>query len=108
MTIDLVRKFLLEYLPADAQNPVNDVFNSLKGNPIEILTNGLVFNQMKYFKEAGKPLAIAATNGFLTGFALGYAMTKYPEIQKMLEVYISTAEKDRGENVINFLAKKGT
>lgn len=106
MNIDLARRFVLEYLPKDAQAPVNEVFNVMKENPVMILNNGILFNQMEYFKGDNKTQAVAAANGFLSGFALAYCL-KFPDIERMLQGYVDAASKSRGENVINFLSKKG-
>lgn len=106
MDIEIARKFLLNYLPSDAQSPVNDVFNSMKESPLTILNNGLLFNHMTYFKSENKPVAIAAVNGIITGFALSHCL-RFPEFSKILEEFSEAMSKSKGENVISFLEKKG-
>lgn len=46
VNIELARKYLNEYLPKDAQIPVNDVLDVVKNNPMLVLHNGLVHNHM--------------------------------------------------------------
>lgn len=105
MDLELARRFLLEFLPSDGQIPINDVIQTLKVNPGLILNNGLLFNHLNYFKCDNKQIAVAAANGVLCGIALAYG-TKFPEVSKMMEDYLETAQKSRGENVVNFLQKK--
>lgn len=105
MNLDLARRFCLDYLPPEAQAPVNEIFNQMRETPTMILANGIVFTQMSYFKNPDKILAVAATNCFLTGFALAYCM-QFPEMADMIRGYIDAASKQRGENVVNFLANK--
>lgn len=106
MDLDLARRFMLEYLPAEAQIEVDEIWRQMKSCPHMLLHNGVLFNRMQYLSQPDKKLAIAMTNGMLTGFVLAYSL-KFPEVATMLEHYLDHAAKERGENVVNFLAKKG-
>lgn len=107
MDIELARKFILEFIPPGDQLPMNHVFEEMQRNPLMILNNGLLFTQFNYFKRDDKKLAVAAANGVVLGFALAYCM-QYPEVVRMINSYLDEASKSRGENVVNFLHKKGS
>lgn len=107
MNFPLLKNFMLEFLPDDAQLVLNEVLNALEEQPLILLNNSLLWNHTRYFKGDDKKLAICAANGMVLGFALAYAVHKYPAIEKELEAYIADSAKRRGENVVNFLQKKG-
>lgn len=106
INIDLARKFFLEYLPPDAQVPVNDVFIQLKTQPLHVLNNGTIIGQMSYLKNVDPIPRVAFANGYLTGFAMAISM-QYPEVEQMMQNYLENEARARGNNVIGFLAKKG-
>lgn len=106
MDLDLARKFLLEFLPPDAQVPVNDVFNELKTKPLSILQNGTLIGFTSYFQHESQLARASYINGFLTGFALAHCMEKHPEVAQMINHYLEHTKKAKGENVVSFLARK--
>lgn len=109
MNIKLLRQFIMEYLPEDpeAQFVLNDVFNELERNPTFILNNALLWNHFKYFKDSDRTKSVCAANGVVLGFALAYSVYKYPELEKDITAYLEASAKRRGENVVNFLQRKG-
>lgn len=107
MNADLAKAFLLEFLPPEAQIPVAEVFSMIRENPSQVLSHGFIYTQLHYLKSDNKPLAVACANGVITGFALASCM-RYPEVERMMSEYLAIRSKERGENVVNFLAKKGT
>lgn len=110
MNIALLKKFMLEFIPDDAQAQfvINDIFNTLEKEPALVLNNSLMWTHMNYFKSPNRHMSVCAANGMILGFALSYALYKYPHLEKELEQYIVANGKVRGENVINFLQKKGS
>lgn len=105
MDLDLVKQFLLNYLPEDAHINVHQVMMQIKEHPLQILSTGSLYNELKYLKSGDRNLAISNCSGILTGFALAYS-TRSTEFCNVIKQYIDTAAKARGENVVSFLGEK--
>jgi hypothetical protein len=108
VNIKLLKNFMLEFLPDDAQLILNEVLNSVEEKPMMVLNNGLIWTHFQYFKNDNKALAIAAANGVVLGFALAYSAHKHPEVEVELAEYLRVCGLRKGENVVNFLQKKGS
>lgn len=106
MDLELARKFILELLPPEAHIPIDDVFKAISQNPLLILNNSILHNQINYFKSPEKATSIAAANGVICGFALSQSM-KNPEVCKMIKEYLEQAARSKGENVVSLIQRKG-
>lgn len=105
MNIDLARRFMLQYVPADGQSQVNDIWNFMKTNPEQLLQNAIVFVQMEFIRSNEPKVSQAAASAFTAGFALAYCL-KFPEVERLLTEACERHEKALGANVENFLAHK--
>lgn len=106
VNLELLRKFVMQFIPEGEQAMAQSSFESIKNNPI-VAVNTAVFFQQQYLSHSDDNLATMAINGVLTGIALCYGQERHPEIQKFLENYLEAAARQRGENVIGFYQKKG-
>jgi hypothetical protein len=105
--IELVRKFMLEYVPTDAQIPVNDLFQGLSRDVPATTYGALMYNRATYLHEGvAKDVQVALVNGMVAGVALAHGIDD-EGVQRMIKGYLDSASKSRGENVVKFLERKG-
>lgn len=103
--LELAKKFMLEFLPPEAQVPVMDIFTCLGQNPTEILQNGLLYTRMSHSHNPDRKFAVCAIDSFCAGFSLGYTL-HVPECSQMLKHYLEHREKEKGGNVVTLVNKR--
>lgn len=103
--IDLARRYMLFYLPADGQACVNDVWNFMKTNPMDLLQNALLNTQLSAIKSDTPGISAAAAQGVVTGFALAYCLSRDGFRDVLLKV-VEDGERIKGEHVIDFTSRR--
>lgn len=107
--LDLARQFLLDYLPQEkgkVVTPLNEYFDAIKTEPDRILGNCLLWNRTFVFPDTDPRRTLICANGVLTGFALALHLSTAAGKER-IQSCIEAAKKERGENVVSFLEKKG-
>lgn len=108
--IELARKYALVYLPVDSLDVTNKSFNTMRDAPVQSACHLLAQVQAIHLTGAmdNKEYQICATNGFMAGFALAYAMSRGLQMNGILKEQLEKAAKLRGENVVTLLERKKT
>ncbi len=105
--LGLVQNFMIQFLLPDAKLTTANILNSMSTFPRENLSNSLMHVRNAHLLNAKtREEQVAVTNGVLTGFMLGYLVEKNPEVAKMLQDYLDSESKRRGENVVELFSTK--
>lgn len=105
MKLELLEKFLLELVPAQAQPAVHITFVGIKTNPTQSIYAGVQFLHTT-IKNSTSLESLAVLDGLLLGIALTYGINQKPEISQLLEDYLELNRRKRGENVVTFFQRK--